>query len=112
VFPPESAAGYFFPDTHIHPTQLYASLYGLVILLLLFILERFKTFEGFTFWMFILLYAISRSSIDFLRYYEHAMTIHVGSLAVSVNHIVSLGLFLTALFMLFRLSRNKDHETA
>ena len=107
VFPSESAAGYFFPGIHIHPTQLYASLYGLIILFLLLFLERFKTFEGFTFWLFILLYAVARSSIDFVRYYEHTMTLHIGTLAVSVNHVVSLGLFLTALWMLFHLSRRK-----
>jgi len=50
VFPAESAAGYFFPDTHIHPTQLYSSLYGLVILGLLLLSERRVQFDGFTFW--------------------------------------------------------------
>lgn len=108
VFPSDSAAGYFFPETHIHPTQLYASAYGLLIFLALLFLERFKTFDGFTFWLFILLYAIARSSIDFVRYYEHAMTVHIGSLAISVNHIVSLGLFLTAIWMLIHLGRKRS----
>ena len=105
VFPPESAAGYFFPGTPLHPTQLYASLYGLLILVMLLLSERLKRFDGFTFWLFILLYAAARFSIDFVRYYERTMTVQLGSLALSVNHFISLALFLVAVAMLIILGR-------
>jgi phosphatidylglycerol:prolipoprotein diacylglycerol transferase len=111
VFPPESAAGYFYPGTAIHPTQLYASLYGLLIFFLLLFLERFKKFEGYTFWLFILLYAAARFSIDFVRFYEDAMTISVGSVAVSMNHLISMVLFMIALGMLFVLSRRTSRSS-
>lgn len=107
VFPPDSAAGYFFPNTPIHPTQLYSSLYGLAIFGILLVLERFKKFDGYTFWLFILFYAVARFCIDFLRYYERAMTLSLGSIAISVNHLISTGLFLLALLMLITLSRKK-----
>ncbi|MFQ6091775.1 MAG: prolipoprotein diacylglyceryl transferase [bacterium] len=112
VFPEESAAGYFatrdfYPDTCLHPTQLYSSLYGLAIFGLLLVLERYKKFDGFTFWLFILLYAVARFSVDFVRFYEQAMTIHPGGIEVSVNHLISAVLFVLALFMMFHLGRRK-----
>ena len=107
VFPPESAAGYFFPNQHIHPTQLYASLYGLVIFVALLFLERFKKFDGFTFWLFILLYAAARFSIDFVRFYEHAMTVQVLGLTLSVNHVISAALFAFALLVMIHLNKRR-----
>ena len=107
VFPLESAAGYFFPGTPIHPTQLYASLYGLIIFGLLLLLERLKTFDGYTFWCFILLYAGARFSVDFVRFYEQTMTLSLGNMNFSVNHLISAFLFLLAVFMFIRLRRKK-----
>ena len=111
VFPPDSAAGYYFPDLPIHPTQLYSSCYGLIIFAALLFLERFKKFDGYTFWLFILLYAVARFSIDFVRYYEEAMILSLGNVSISVNHVVSAGLFMLALFMLIALSRKKTVAT-
>lgn len=110
VFPPESAAGYFYPHQHIHPTQLYSSLYGLIIFGLLLFLERFKKFDGFTVWLFILLYAGARFSIDFVRFYEQSMTIHILGVSMSVNHVISGTLFVFALFMLFYLNYRQTHK--
>jgi len=39
IFPPDSVAGSLYPHIHIHPTQLYSSLDGLLILVLLFMVE-------------------------------------------------------------------------
>ncbi|UCE18862.1 MAG: prolipoprotein diacylglyceryl transferase [Gemmatimonadota bacterium] len=107
VFPPESAAGYFFPHQHIHPTQLYASLYGLLIFGLLLFLERFKKFDGFTFWLFLLLYAVARFSIDFVRFYEGSMTLSVLGMVLSVNHVISAALFVLALGMMILLNHKR-----
>src|SRR6185295_10962912 len=53
---------------HLHPTQLYEAAAELVILGILLLLERKKDrFAGFTFWLYILLYAISRYVIEFFR---------------------------------------------
>ena len=52
----------------LHPTQLYEAGAELVILVLLVALERRgKSFPGRTFWGYILLYAISRFVIEFYR---------------------------------------------
>ncbi|MFC1607076.1 prolipoprotein diacylglyceryl transferase [Candidatus Latescibacterota bacterium] len=74
VFPRESAAGYYFPDMHIHPTQLYNSLAGLSIVVILLSLERFKKFNGHTALLYFILYSIGRFTIDNYRYYSNSLT--------------------------------------
>ncbi|MGE3473988.1 MAG: prolipoprotein diacylglyceryl transferase, partial [Vicinamibacterales bacterium] len=52
----------------LHPTQLYESLAGLAILVVILILERRPgSFPGRTFWQFVLLYSVSRFIIEFYR---------------------------------------------
>lgn len=112
VFPPNSAAGATFPNAPIHPTQLYSSLYGLAIFGILLFLERFKRFDGFTFWVFILLYSVARFGIDFVRYYEESMTLfHVGDVGISVNQGISVGAFVLGWVMLFMLRRRTTDVT-
>lgn len=107
VFPPNSPAGSFFPHTHIHPTQLYSSGYGLIILGLLFFLERFKKFDGFTFWLLIAFYAVARFSVDFFRYYENSMVLfRIGKVPVLFNQGICVLLFAFAVTM-FLLLRKK-----
>ncbi|MFQ6116168.1 MAG: prolipoprotein diacylglyceryl transferase [bacterium] len=108
VFPPDSPAGMQFPATAIHPTQLYASLYGFVILFALLFLERFKRSNGFTFWLFILIYSISRFLIDFIRYYENSMILTtIWGKAISLNQGISVVLFVVASAMLLKLRWNQ-----
>ena len=99
AFPPESPAGYVFPGIRLHPTQLYSSLYGLGIFGLLLLAERFRRWDGFTFWLFAMLYAVARFCVDFVRYYEEGMQVHLGGVVLSVNQVVSVGLFLVGLGM-------------
>jgi phosphatidylglycerol:prolipoprotein diacylglycerol transferase len=52
----------------LHPTQLYESGAELLILVLLLATERRgRTFPGRTFWLYMILYAISRYIIEFYR---------------------------------------------
>src|SRR5690606_37330290 len=52
----------------LHPTQLYESMAGFAILLILLAIERRgRQYPGRTFWQFVLLYAISRFIIEFFR---------------------------------------------
>jgi len=92
VFPETSAAGYYYPDIHIHPSQLYNSFAGLAIFAILLYLERYKRFDGFTALLFFLLYSIGRFTIDFTRYYETDMKVW----GLSQNQLLSLGVFVTA----------------
>ena len=51
----------------LHPTQLYASFNGLLIFAILMGLKHIKAFEGQLFWTYVLLYAVTRSIIEFFR---------------------------------------------
>ena len=94
IFPPNSAAGFHFPDTPLIPVQLYSSLAGIAILLIVLWSERFKKFDGHSFWLTIALYAIWRFVIDFFRYYEDSMIFAtIGGHQFSHNQFLSLLLF-------------------
>lgn len=111
VFPRSSAAGSMFPNTPIHPAQLYASFYGLAIFGILLSLERFKRFDGFTFWSFILLYSVARFGVDFVRYYEESMTLfYMGDVGISLNQGISVGFFVLGWVMLSVLRRKSTTD--
>ncbi len=107
VFPDESLAGYIFPDAKIHPTQIYSSLYGLGIFGILTFIERFKSFDGFTFWSFVGLYSIARFSVDFLRYYDSMILFNIGNVPMNANQGLSAVLFFTACGMFLVLRKAK-----
>jgi phosphatidylglycerol:prolipoprotein diacylglycerol transferase len=73
VFPPDSLAGYIFPDTPLIPTQLYEAAAGFAIFFIVLWSERFKKFDGHSFWITLGLYGVWRFLIDFYRYYEDSM---------------------------------------
>src|SRR2546427_4087481 len=81
----------------LHPTQLYEA--GAELLILVFLLTTEKSgrkFGGRTFWLYILLYAISRYIIEFYRGDER------GALGpFSTSQFISLILAPLAVFMLF-----------
>jgi phosphatidylglycerol:prolipoprotein diacylglycerol transferase len=83
----------------LHPTQLYDAGAELVILIVLLMTERRGSrFAGRTFWLYILLYAISRFIIEFYRGDERGTL-----LGVSTSQFVSLVGIPIALTMLIRL---------
>ncbi len=89
---------------HIHPTQLYSSLYGLVIMLILVVLDRRPRFNGFLLCVFFMLYGISRFSVDFVRYYETSQTFSFAGATLTFNQGISLLMFLAGfgLFLYLR----------
>src|SRR5439155_17254524 len=91
---------------HLHPTQLYEAGAEFLILLVLLISERKgKTFAGRTFWLYILLYAISRFIIEFYRGDERGT---VGMF--STSQFISILLVPLAIVMLVYLSRRSAPE--
>jgi phosphatidylglycerol:prolipoprotein diacylglycerol transferase len=96
VFPEGSPAGYTFPDVHIHPTQLYSSLYGLLIFLVLLLLERKHSFEGYTFGFLCIFYGAARFIVDFFRFYEGSAMWG----ALTVSQVLSLGLVVIGIVLL------------
>lgn len=84
-------------NLHIHPTQLYASAYGLFIFLLLFRFERQNYSEGLLTGSFLILYGTGRFVIDFFRFYERQMFIAGG---FGLNQMISLVMFLAGVAIL------------
>jgi phosphatidylglycerol:prolipoprotein diacylglycerol transferase len=88
---------------HLHPTQLYEAGAELIILLGLLLTEkRGKPHAGRTFWLYILLYAISRYFIEYFRGDER------GTVGIfSTSQFISLILAPLAIAMLVYLARAK-----
>lgn len=83
----------------LHPTQLYDAGAELVILAVLLFTERKgRTFAGRTFWLYVLLYAISRFIIEFYRGDDRGVI-----LGVSTSQFVSIVAVPVAILMLLRL---------
>ncbi|MEO8482362.1 MAG: prolipoprotein diacylglyceryl transferase [Acidobacteriota bacterium] len=97
---PEAAANVGTPlGVPLHPTQLYdAGAEFAILLVLLFTERRGKTFAGRTFWLYVLLYGISRFTIEFFRGDDRGII-----LGVSTSQFVSLIAVPVSLFMLLRL---------
>ena len=85
----------------LHPTQLYDAGAELLILVFLLVFERRgKRFAGRTFWLYMLLYAISRFIVEIYRGDNR------GTMAgMSTSQFVSLLVVPTAIVMLLRLRR-------
>jgi phosphatidylglycerol:prolipoprotein diacylglycerol transferase len=85
----------------LHPTQLYEAGAELLILILLLTTEKLgRKFAGRTFWLYMLLYSVSRYFIEFYRGDERGS---VGPL--STSQFVSVILAPLAIGMLFYLGR-------
>ena len=86
----------------LHPTQLYESAAGLVILLILLALEkRPNSYPGRTFWSFVGLYAVLRFIIEFYRGDDRGIVFN----AVSTSQLISIILLPLSLAMLWYLRR-------
>lgn len=104
---PESLAPKGVP---LHPVQLYATANAFLIYVVLTKLRRRKKFEGELFWLYILLYAITRSAIEFFRG-DYRGTLFGGLL--STAQTIGIVMALVAIFMLVclrRVSHRKDAQ--
>jgi len=77
-FPDGSPAVDQFFGVAVHPSQLYSSLGGFLICGVLLLTERFWNYQGATFGRFLVLYGLSRFSVDFTRYYEPEQLMALG----------------------------------
>ncbi len=106
---PDSAMPYnntgILAGTHIHPTQLYSSLAGLILLTILLWADRRKHFPGFIFVLFTGLYGVSRFGIEEFRYFDHEPNMLFGfsSIAnrpgITDNQFISLLMLAAALLL-------------
>lgn len=98
TFPPNSAAGYTF-SCPVHPTQLYSSLAGFILFIATLILEKKHLKDGVLFGVIIMIYALFRFGIDFLRYYENTANF-------LINQIIAIIIFIVALvFTVIRIKK-------
>ena len=107
VFPLDSPAGWVFPYTPIYPIQLFSSVGAIIVLVILLYLERYKSFQGFVFWLVLLLYSIDRFIIDFFRYYEPGTTFTLFQISFSANQVTLFFVFFVSLFMFIWFKRKK-----
>ena len=90
----------------LHPTQLYeAGAEALILAILLSTERKGRYFPGRTFWLYLLLYAVSRFIIEFFRGDDRGVV-----LGVSTSQFISILLAPLAIFMLVYLSRAEAPE--
>jgi phosphatidylglycerol:prolipoprotein diacylglycerol transferase len=96
-----SAGRYSLP---VHPTQLYSSLNALIIFLILIIVDKRKNFGGELFWLYLLLYSITRFAVEFLRGDDRG-PIFFGFF--SISQLIGVGIFLLSSVVFGLLSRKR-----
>lgn len=109
-FPLNSPAGSVLQNTLIHPTQLYASLYGFVILGIILLADRKKRPDGYLLALFFMLYGAARFFIDFVRYYEASVQFHFLGAAFTFNQAISFVLFAIGLVFFIHLQLHKQQD--
>lgn len=102
---PEAAANSGTPlNEALHPTQLYESGAELLILFALLAMERKgRQFPGRTFWLYMLLYGVSRFVIELFRGDDRGIVMGV----VSTSQFISLLIIPLSVLMLYVLSRRQ-----
>ncbi len=101
-FPSSSAAHSVFGDEAVHPTQLYSSAYGLLLMIGLMWVNRRWYRVGRAVGLFFVAEAAFRMLIEPLRYYEEAMWIQLGGLEITYNVLAAVVMFLIGLYFLVR----------
>jgi phosphatidylglycerol:prolipoprotein diacylglycerol transferase len=89
----------------IHPAQLYLSLAGLYLLLVLLWADRRPHFPGFVFSLFLGLYGATRFGAEELRHFDHAPHVMLGysniarRAGVTDNQLISLAMVVAGLLL-------------
>ena len=96
-FPAGSIPYSVFGDLHLHPSQLYSSLYGLFLFVILHLLLKHKRFAGQVVAVLFMVEAFFRFIIEYVRYYEEEMFFSFLGLEPTYNQVVSLSLFILGL---------------
>ncbi len=88
----------------LHPTQIYSSINLFIIFCLLMVISRYKKFDGQLFWIYILLYGLTRSIVETLRGDPRGnFVFDIFSIAQTIGLVMSF----TAIFMLVFLSKRE-----
>ncbi len=95
-FPLGAPATKLFGMVPVYPTQLFGSGGGFLVFGLLLLIERYYYRRGSTFAFFLILYGLSRFTIDFFRYYTPDQMIA----GWTNNQWISIGMILSGLALL------------
>ena len=94
----------------VHPTQIYDSLLNLALYIGLAWLFHRRKFDGQIFAVFLMCYAITRSTVEVFRGDYSDAHLHSG---LTPAHLLSIGIFAAGLFLFFILkSRNAPKTSA
>jgi phosphatidylglycerol:prolipoprotein diacylglycerol transferase len=104
-FPEGSIPFYQFGHQCLHPAQLYSSAYGLILFFLLHNTDKRKKFYGFTVSLLLMVEAVFRYLIEYVRYYEPEMETQLFGVTYTYNHLIAIGLFLFGLILMLVLRR-------
>jgi phosphatidylglycerol:prolipoprotein diacylglycerol transferase len=86
----------------LHPTQLYDAVNGLVLFFFLSWMEKRKTFDGQIFWLFLLLYSITRFFIEIFRGDPRGFFF---ADLLSTSQVIGILLAIFSVFMLFYMKK-------
>ncbi|MGD8413226.1 MAG: prolipoprotein diacylglyceryl transferase [Candidatus Latescibacterota bacterium] len=84
---------------HLHPTQIYSSIYGLVIFAILLYAGRKLTKTGALFGLLLVLAGLARFTVDFFRFYEPSARTIAG---VTVSQLTAVVFILLGIFLIAR----------
>ena len=110
-FPPGSIPYAVYFDVHLHPSQLYSSLYGLGLFLLLHFVMKRRQFVGQIVALMFMIEAVFRFAIEYVRYYEEEMLFHLDGIHPTYNQVMSLALFLLGLGIYIYQWKKRGHST-
>ena len=99
---PQSLAPLNIP---LHPTQLYASLSGLIIFLVLMVLQAKKKFDGQVFIWFLILHSTARLAIERFRGDYRGL---IPGTEMSTTQLLSILILIASIVMLFFLKSRKE----
>lgn len=88
------------------PTQLYSSLYNFLIFFILLWIKKHKKYNGYVFLSFLILYSISRFTIEFFRFYENNNKILN---YLTITQIICLGVIFCSLIYMNILKKRKQN---
>jgi phosphatidylglycerol:prolipoprotein diacylglycerol transferase len=118
VFPNNCPAGYAASDAalslgvdfiHLHPTQLYSSLYGVVIVAILLLAERGIKKRGALFGLLLVLSGAARFIVDFFRFYEDNARVLLG---LTFSQILAIGMAILGAYLLWRRASDNGRAVA
>jgi len=105
TFPAESVSDFFLGITPVHPTQIYSSLYGIILFIVLGYIIKRKTFDGQVLAVLFMLESFFRFIIEPVRFYESEMTFSFLGFDPTYNQLVAVSLFLIGLFIYMKAPR-------